>query len=70
MATVAQMTQDGPVPDMLKKRLASLGVAREVIAAREPEIFRHLKTSCASCEYSEECAADLCGATLFPGWEE
>ncbi len=70
MVTVAQTTRDGPVPDMLKRRLASLGVAEEMVAAREPEIFRHLRTSCASCEYPEECASDLCGATLFPGWEE
>jgi hypothetical protein len=62
---------------MLFRRMVAMGIAAEAVASREPEMFQHLKMSCATCEYPDLCARDLhdIGSarhyiSAVPGWDD
>jgi hypothetical protein len=62
---------------ILLRRMVAMGIAPEAVVRREPEMFQHLKMSCATCEYPDLCARDLHDISSArhcisaePGWDD
>ena len=56
--------------DLLRERLAVLGIDPEVVARREPAVMREMQRVCTLCDAKGRCTNDLMRDPKHPGWRD
>jgi hypothetical protein len=56
--------------DLLRRRLATLGLTPGELAWLDPATFGHLAQRCARCESRGRCALDLADESADPAWQD